>query len=83
MIQLIFYIIASIAALILCVTLLITCRYNFFCAQCIRGCFYSYFVFEEISQNTKHLDNIIKSTESEVEEMVMYKPGFPKSIHKV
>ena len=82
MIQLILYILASIAALILCVTLLIACRYSFTCASCIHRCFYCYFVFDEVSQNTNHLDNINKSSESEVE-MVMYKPGFPKSIHKV
>ena len=82
MIQLIYYILASVAALILCVTLLTACRYSFVCASCIYKCFHCYFVFDEISHNTSHLDEINKSSESAVE-LVGYKPGFPRSIHKV
>ena len=82
MFQLAYVILALVTVIILGVVLLFACRHSFCCASLIHNCFYSYFVFDEISQNTAHLDNLTKK-ESGSDGKVDYIPGHPKSIHKI
>ena len=82
MFQLAYIILALITVIILGVVLFIACRHSFFCASIIHSCFSNYFVFDELSQNTAHLDNLTQK-ECGSDGKVDYIPGHPKSIHKI
>ena len=82
MFQLAYVILALITVIILGVVLIFACRYSFCCASIIHNCFYSYFIFDEIHQNTAHLDNLSKK-ECASDGTVDYILGHPRSIHKV